>query len=550
MKYKTILLLLVISFNAEANFEASALEDIMTLSQQNEIPYEEGIEALLTLPDIFSARNFDQIENPEEQEEALRKSKTQYNGIHNRLFILTHIARIRHQISAEAFRGHFRPTRHKWQTQERMTRLKIKRDQLQVLEQTLQIITAADFDHSKHSFNALSDLGKINTESLTDTEGSAIDTFSSGFSRKFSKGFSKHASKGGYASNPFYTPSIRTDSSPMNDLFNITDFFYITKEMIDDLKAAISEEKARAFEKELARGNIGAAFAIFENPARARERRLRKLRDYSRQFVFRYRRAQAFDQDYESIPLPEEALPFLNRLGIEGPTPYFVQKDLSRFYRTASPSQAKSNACVGFALAADIDFEMQRAGQIGRNEILSPYSVYATLRYREEEIQAPDCQELQRLSHIIAEGIWEMDIGIANLDFIDTYFCLTSPSNDTTSPTGYVSVKNMEIYEGEVTFALLKAMIDHQKPPLLIIDSDARKETEDWINITNHGQFGHVFVAVGYGTEDIDPFSLRKGPYFLVRDSLASQPITYKISAKNLLDHSLAVLKTTQLERH
>ena len=76
------------------------------------------------------------------------------------------------------------------------------------------------------------------------------------------------------------------------------------------------------------------------------------------------------------------------------------------------------------------------------------------------------------------------------------------------------------------------------------------KEVEDWINITNKGHFEHTFVVVGYGTEDIDPFTLSKGPYFLVRDSLTSWPITYKISAKNLLSHSLAVLKTSQLERY
>ena len=248
--------------------------------------------------------------------------------------------------------------------------------------------------------------------------------------------------------------------------------------------------------------------------------------------------------------MPEEALAFLSRLGIEGPASDFTKKDSSDLYRTAPPSQAKSNACVGFALAADIEFELQKTHQIKSSETLSPYSVYATLRYQEDRISPPDCLGLHNLSDTIAEGLWDMDIGIADFDFINTNFCLTSSSRDTTNHTGYVSIKNMEIYKGEVTFALLKAMIDHNKPPVLLIDSDAREETEDWINITNKGHFGHTFVVVGYGTEDIDPFSLRKGPYFLVRDSLASQPITYKISAKNLLSHSFAVLKISQLERH
>ena len=142
-----------------------------------------------------------------------------------------------------------------------------------------------------------------------------------------------------------------------------------------------------------------------------------------------------------------------------------------------------------------------------------------------------------------------MDTGLGIDSIINTNFCLTSSLRNTTNHTGYVSIKNMEIYT-DVTFALLKAMIDHNKPPVLFVSTDAREETEDWINITANGLFGHVFVVVGYGMEDIDPFTLKKRPYFLVRDSLTSQPITYKISAKNLLFYSFGVLKITQLERY
>ena len=540
MKPKIILLLLAITFNAEANFDVSTLEDIKALSNQSTISYEEGIQALLTLPDIFFARGFDHIKNPEAQEKQLQEWKTLYNEIHNRLFILTHIARIKHQISTEALSGHFRPARQKWQKQARRIKFQIKRDQLQALERILEIISAAYFDHSKHQFNSLSDLGKINTKELTDIEGPIIDTFSP----NFSKSFSKSLSKGRYAFNSLSTSPTRTHPAPA-----------ITEDFLETLKAKIGEENAIAFQREMKRGNHREALAILRDPTRAkqeiREQRLRELRNYSLQFVYRYRSAQAFDMFYrENTSLPEEALPFLNRLGIEGPGPYSVQKDLSPFYRIAPPLQAKSNACVGFALAADIEFELQRTHKIRQNEVLSPYSVYATLRYQEDRIPSPDCLGLHSLSDTIVEGRWVMDMGIAQLDFTNINFCLTSSSRDTTNHTGYVSIKDMEIYEGEVTFALLKAMIDHRKPPILLISSDAREEVEDWINITNKGHFEHTFVVVGYGTEDIDPFTLSKGPYFLVRDSLTSRPITYKISPKNLLSHSLAVLKTSQLERY
>ena len=462
MNLKIILLLSIITFNVAANTDDLALEEFLSLSNQSGISFEEGKKALLQ--DIFP--DFDHIENPEQREEELRKWQTQYNEARNKIFVLTHIARIRHQLSQTILDGRiFRP---RWQRQERMTRIKIKRDQLQVFEQVLQMISSEDFDHDEHQFYSPSDLEKINSE------GFAINTFSSGSSETLSKSLSKSLSKGGGG----------TDNSP-------------------------------------------TSFIIFDS-------------------VFEY---MGFKPDYDNTSLSEQALGFLNRLGIEEPTPYFSGKDLSALYRTAPPSQAKSNACLGFALAADMEFELRRTHQIRQSENLSPYSVYASLRYREEGKPSPDCLELHSLSDTIAEGLWEMDRGSSTNFITNTNFCLTSSLRDSTNHTGYVSVKNMEMYTG-VTFTLLKTMIDHNKPPALIVASDAKEEMEDWINITEDGRFNHIFVVVGYGMEDIDPFTLKKRPYFLIRDSLTSQPITYKISAKNLLYYSLGVLKITQLERH
>ena len=239
---------------------------------------------------------------------------------------------------------------------------------------------------------------------------------------------------------------------------------------------------------------------------------------------------------------------FLDRLGINNQTSRFTERDLSPLYRTAPLSQGKSAACVGFAFASDMEFELYKTQGLKAIESISPWSVYATLRYLEEGQQRPDCLEMNNLSDVIEKGAWIMDTGIKSFDnLVDTPFCLTS-SEDTWKHIGYVSIKNIEEYSGDITFSLLKQMIDHGNPPVLLIRSDAREETEGWINIIENGGFMHVLVVVGYGINDIDPFTLREGPYFLVRDSLASQPIHYKISAKNLLDHSLEILKITQLE--
>ena len=540
VKDRVIILLFIVGFSAEVqSYDSFALENITSLSNQNKISYEDGIQALLDLPDIFSSRNFDDIENQEEKEKQLLEWKTLYNQIHNKLFILTHIARIEHQLSRNFNRPLFVMGRYQWKVHARVTALRMKREQLQSLEQMLQIISSKDFDHSKHQFNQLSDLAKVNIEGQTNVNGETVkvlsSTFSKGFSKGFSKSFSKGVSKGGYGLTPFST-------SPNNPTI---------ADLLGSLRAVdIGAENIRIIRREISRGNYEGVLNILIN-SRSKEQRLRELRDYSQSFVFGYRSSQAFDMSYMDISLSEEAVQVLDRLGISGQTLYFAQRDLSNLYRTAPASQQKSAACVGFALAFDMEFELNRKHQLRSNESLSPWSVYAALRYNEDNIQTPDCLELDSLADTISEGTWEMDVGI-NLPggFTSQNFCLTSSSRDTTNHTGNVSIKNMERYIGEVSFPLLKSMIDHRMPPVLLIDSDAREEAEDWININRNGSFAHVFVVVGYGTDDIDPFTLRTGPYFLVRDSLASQPIHYKVSAKNLLDHSLGIFKVSQLERH
>ncbi|MDE0119249.1 MAG: hypothetical protein OXM55_04485 [Bdellovibrionales bacterium] len=515
MKNKIILLLLMITFNAEALYNSPpVLEEISLLANQSVISYEEGIEALLALPGIFSDRNFDHIESSEEKGKQLKEWKTLYNNIHNKLFVLTHIARIRHQILSEGIMGDFRFIGHEWQTQAHVTRLRMKRTQLQDLEQALDIISAEDFKHSEHEFQSLSDIGKIYPEESMDTDEQPINAFS------FSKSFSKKASRVGLNplllfSSPLHNTPIRMESLiKMNQ--DVTELIRVIRE------AQI-------------------------------------LNNASQRFISKYRSAQAFDMSYrENTSLPEESFPFLNRLDIDGPTPYFAQNDLSRLYKTAPSSQAKSKACVGFSLASDMELELQKANKLKKDEALFPFSVYTAIRYQEDGIQAPDCPELHSFSDIVAEGAWERDRGITidmrvgmGIDTLtNTKYCLTSSAKKAPEHTGYVSIKNIEIYDGEVTFDLLKAMIDHRRPPVLIIKSDSREEVEDWINPNSTGSTRHALVVVGYGTNDIDPFSLRQGPYFLVRDSLASHPIHYKVSAKDLLDNSLGILKISQLERY
>ena len=289
---------------------------------------------------------------------------------------------------------------------------------------------------------------------------------------------------------------------------------------------------------------------LTELKERVRERReqieQQKLIDYyTSPFISHYQEAKSFDTTQMDAPLPTNALSFLNTREIDDS----IYRDLSALYITTPISQGKSKTCVGFALASDIEFELHKTHALEPAEFLSPWSVYASLRYLEEERQIPPCFELESLSNTIEQGLWDIDAGIRSFDGVtDNPFCLINHSGP--KHFGFVSVNSIEEYTGKISFLLLKTLIDHNKPPIVKIRSDARQEAENWIKITPNGSSAHVLVVVGYGTNEIDPFTLRKGPYFIVRDSLGQQPIHYKVRAQNLLKYSFGLLKISQLERH
>ena len=536
---KSIFLLLILSSNIWAGLydpkTIEAIEVIQSFANQNEISYEEGIQALLELLDLFSSlssnlnKEGQMTLSEEEKERQLREWKTWYQQIHNKLFVLTHIARIRQQILNSPTSGKFEPDRQNWEREAYARIQTIKQNQMYSLKQVLDAISEESFDHSGHQFNNLSDLAKVNVEGSADSNGFTATGISS-FS--FSKKFSKVVSKGGSQSNPM-------SSSPYSHLYLDDD------SLVNYLAALPSTHKII----EILRNS--SKFTELKERVRKRREQIeqQKLIDYTSPFVSHYQEAKSFDTTQMDAPLPTNALPFLNALEIDNQIDDSIYRDLSTLYRNAPPSQGKSKACVGFALASDIEFELHKTHALEPAEFLSPWSVYANLRYLEEERQTPPCFELESLSKTIEQGLWDIDAGIRSFDGVtDNPFCLINHSGP--KHFGFVSVNSIEEYTGEISFLLLKTLIDHNKPPIVEIHSDAMQEAEDWIKITPQGSSAHVLVVVGYGTNEIDPFTLRKGPYFIVRDSLGQQPIHYKVRAQNLLKYSFGLLKISQLERH
>lgn len=70
-----------------------------------------------------------------------------------------------------------------------------------------------------------------------------------------------------------------------------------------------------------------------------------------------------------------------------------------------------------------------------------------------------------------------------------------------------------------------------KKPLTLLLSTEARWTQEDWIGL-EPSPVGHVVNIIGYG-EDVSPFTLKKEPYFIVRDSKSGGG-HFKISAQQV----------------
>ena len=268
-------------------------------------------------------------------------------------------------------------------------------------------------------------------------------------------------------------------------------------------------------------------------------------------------------------PLSDFERTFLAELEIENWKPNRLSKDLSYLYRP-SLLQGKSKACVGFSLADDIHFYMSQQQQIYRDESVSPFTTYGAIHsYLDRStipcLNAEHIKEALIHSGLLLEGdnrlYWKSDSGVPIDKIEDAIYSFRYPNNalcvlrykEGGSPyvSSHIIVKQFKAYAQRISFNFLRAMIDHDKPPILLINSDVRIELEDWMQITNPSkEMGHTLIVVGYGiSNDINPFTLQREPYFIVRDSLGLNPIHYRVGAQNLLEHAGALIKVTEVEK-
>ena len=254
-------------------------------------------------------------------------------------------------------------------------------------------------------------------------------------------------------------------------------------------------------------------------------------------------------QGLQIIPEKEESLyhseqEFLLQLGIEEMEPQNEFMNLSHLYGPIR-HQNQSAACMGFSVADDIQFELHQKGSIEKNEFISPFALYGELQaYSKGEY--PFNYEVKPMEGIRFELLNQAFQGLSQSSGVPL---LTSYSYQE-RVLSYIKVKGYQIYRNAISFKLLRVLIENNKPPILLLNTDTTDAKEDWQMLQQNGNGnGHSVVVIGYGMYDkINPFTLKREPYLIIRDSLPLTSIHYKVSAENLLEFVQGLIKITEVE--
>lgn len=99
------------------------------------------------------------------------------------------------------------------------------------------------------------------------------------------------------------------------------------------------------------------------------------------------------------------------------------------------------------------------------------------------------------------------------------------------------------------TYYQMKRLVDEGATPTVLIDTDARVINEDWVDLSyDQANFKHAINVVGYGDMGVNPKNGQVEPYLIVRDSLSTENIHYKIAASDFAAHANVVLRLKNVQ--
>ena len=492
---------------------AMDLEAIEKLSGKDQISHLQGLGAMKALPKVF----------PEPTRASLTKLQLKYNTIHNRLFVLTHLARITKQIEdlesqVDGSTG--------WRKYSILMTKKVKQGQQRRMRELLRGVNLSDYQ----PLNSLGDLGKSKFSNILG--GSLLGGRSSDASA-FMQREGKMA--GGGLLQMGQAHIIRS-----------ADYYFI-RSMIKDYKSK-GLKLAGKFERKILEMSMSEAAGFLkkkfdELPPKIQFSKLSKVNSNG-------------EAEEKSVELNKAARKFALEVGATSMFGTLKEKDLSALF-SHPKSQMTSYACAGFAISSSLEFELRKWHQLDESSTVSPWVAYGTLRLDQLGKKSPGCLELENsaekmnaLEYPFNEGIFEIPKAVKALS--KKKVCIIKEDSGSPAVVGSVSLRSSSVLynrKGAVSFNLIKAMIDHEKPPVVFISSDKRHVIEDWMRVVSGGASGHLLMVVGYGESGINPFTLKTEPYFILRDSLAKKPIHYRVSAKNFIKFTGFLLSITSVTK-
>lgn len=254
---------------------------------------------------------------------------------------------------------------------------------------------------------------------------------------------------------------------------------------------------------------------------------------------------KAWRRPFEPSPRTDDARGFLTAVGLSPAGRPGGGVDLSASF-SAPGRQGHSLACVGFAVAADLEAELKRAHALKKGEVVWPWTTYGRLRLLEEKQPLQSCAQLEAAARDMGDRAWEFDNGTLVTPALENMrsnsVCVWQPGS-TYRGVRITGFANWE--KGPYDLDVLRVMLDHALAPMVGISMEARTIQEDWIQIGGVSTISHILVVVGYGREAINPFTLQTERYFIVRDSLVPQARHYRVSERNLQDYANGVWKIT-----
>jgi len=195
---------------------------------------------------------------------------------------------------------------------------------------------------------------------------------------------------------------------------------------------------------------------------------------------------------------------------------------------------AATSACVGFAIASDIEGILNKRAIEGTPlPPPDPWGLYSVMREQAPGKESEQCKGYVQGRDYSSKGIKVID-GINLLS--KTPICL--PGID-----AQVHVKGAVVLTDttQIDMSFFKKLVDHDQHPMVFLDSEWGEDREQWWQPVKGG-VPHIAQVVGYG-EAVNPATLKKESYVIMRDSIYNTPTHRWISFDDLKGSLKGVVK-------